>query len=214
MSIVSAHIRKSRRLLFAAASSLIFLFLSCPRLFAQVDPGGYVGWKACGECHRSITTDWQKTKHADAFKDLEKSGQEELPACVGCHVTGLGQPGGFVDKVLTPDLGGVQCEVCHGPGKKHATSHDKGAIIASPGMDTCRECHTPTQDAGFDYAKKIRGVHTPEETTTSKAKASSLTAAPDYYKFAPIDEGKPAIVTVTIRNTGNRQVEIANVRTS
>jgi hypothetical protein len=133
---------------------------------------------------------------------------------VGCHVTGLGQAGGFVDKELTPGLGGVQCEVCHGPGRKHATSNDKGAIIASPAMDTCRECHTPTQDQGFDFAKKVRGVHSPEENTTSRSKPSSLAAAPDYYKFAPMDEGKPAIVTVTIRNTGNRQVEIANVRTS
>ena len=112
-----AHMLRSGRPLFAAMAALFLLLFSSPGICAAEGPGDYVGWKACSGCHEKAAADWQKGRHAGAFADLQKSGQENLPACVRCHVTGHGRPGGFVDGEITPDLAGVQCEACHGPGR-------------------------------------------------------------------------------------------------
>lgn len=137
----------------------MLLFLLPALRTAAGGPGGYIGWEGCEACHGKVAEAWKKQRHAAAFEDLKKSGQEELPNCVRCHSTGYGQPGGFIDSELTPELTGVQCEECHGPGSRHAAAPDKGHMTAAPDVATCRRCHTPGQDPGFDYAKKAKDVH-------------------------------------------------------
>ena len=214
MAMLSPRVRSPGRLLPSAAVLLIPFFLFCPVAFSADIQADYLGWKACGACHAEISSDWQKTRHAGAFSDLAKSGQEGLPGCVPCHVTGSGRPGGFVDKELTPDLEGVQCEACHGPGKKHVSSQGAVAMAAAPPIGTCRQCHTLSQDAGFDYAKKAGAVHQAVAQAAPGEKASSLVATPDYFRFGAIDEGTPATTTVALQNRSDRQMEITNVRTS
>jgi hypothetical protein len=176
----------------------------------------YVGWKRCSGCHEKNATEWLKGRHAGALADLTKSGQEELPACVRCHVTGLGQPGGFVDGEITPDLAGVQCEACHGPGRRHAASPGTGAgpIVRTPGVETCRRCHTPGQDPGFDYAQKAGGAHTAMARPVRAGTGSWLIARPDHFDFGTFDEGAPASTTVILQNTGDRDLMIRGVRTN
>ena len=205
---------RSGRQLFAAMPALFLLLFSSPGVLPAEGPGNHVGWKGCSGCHEKVATDWQKGRHAGAFADLEKSGQENLPACVPCHVTGHSQPGGFIDGEITPDLAGVQCEACHGPGRRHAASPGTGAIVRAPGVDTCRRCHTPGQDPGFDYAKKVRGVHTPITTLVRAGKGSWLTALPDHFNFGIVDEGVPASTTVILQNRGDKDILITYVRTS
>jgi hypothetical protein len=66
---------------------------------------------------------------------------------VPCHVTGRGQPGGFVDPEATPHLVDVQCEVCHGPGGGHPSGE-------APGLEamqaTCAGCHSGKFVLNFD----------------------------------------------------------------
>jgi predicted CXXCH cytochrome family protein len=119
----------------------------------------YVGWKKCEPCHSAVKDAWQKTRHAKAIESLKKSKQETLPACVKCHVTGHEKDGGFIDYELTPEMAGVQCEVCHGPGSQHAASPTKKNIIRESGASLCRQCHTEGQDAGFNYEAKAKSVH-------------------------------------------------------
>ena len=176
--------------------------------------GDYIGSKACNECHGAIGTGWQGTKHAQAFADLEKTGQEKLPACVSCHVTGYSRPGGFVDKEITPHLSAVQCEACHGPGRSHAASHGSGAIVPAPAVDVCRRCHTPKQDPRFDYPAKVRGVHQGIAGRPIPGKASPLAAYPDHFSFGTIKENTSATTTVVVWNTGDRAVRITDVRTN
>ncbi|MBN1848326.1 MAG: cytochrome c family protein [Deltaproteobacteria bacterium] len=121
--------------------------------------GCFGGWKACAECHDTETKGWQKTRHAVAFESLKKSGQQDLPDCIQCHVVGYDKYGGFLDHELTPELAGVQCENCHGPDKEHIQNPDDGKIIAVPEMELCRKCHTAIQDPGFDYAEKVKFSH-------------------------------------------------------
>ncbi len=119
----------------------------------------YVGLKKCAPCHPNISNSWQNTRHAKAIDSLKKSGQETLPACVKCHVTGYELDGGFIDYELTPEMAGVQCEVCHGPGSEHVASPMTKKIVKESGAALCRQCHTQGQDPGFDYAVKAKNVH-------------------------------------------------------
>ncbi len=119
----------------------------------------YVGWSKCATCHSTIVDTWKNTRHAKAIESLKKSGQEKLPACVKCHVTGYEQDGGYIDNELTPEMSGVQCEVCHGPGSDHVASPTVKTIVKESGAELCRECHTTGQDPGFNYETKAKSVH-------------------------------------------------------
>ena len=123
--------------------------------------GDYVSYTACEMCHADKAAGWKTTAHARAFEDLKKQGEEkqENPGCVQCHVVAYEKDGGFIDMELTPELIGVQCECCHGPGKKHTETFSAENIIGKPGEDVCRACHTEGQDKNFDYETKSRLVH-------------------------------------------------------
>jgi predicted CXXCH cytochrome family protein len=123
------------------------------------DQGTYVGSKKCAMCHAAINKTWQTTRHAKAIESLKKTNQENLPDCVKCHVTGYEKDGGFIDNELTPEMAGIQCEVCHGPGGNHLKTPTKAKIIKEAGETLCRQCHTQGQDPGFKYAEKVKQVH-------------------------------------------------------
>jgi hypothetical protein len=68
--------------------------------------------------------------------------------CVECHVTGFGKWGGFDGASKSPDLAGVQCEECHGPGSSHpATANIRGGEAARA---VCRKCHTRSRSPDFN----------------------------------------------------------------
>jgi hypothetical protein len=175
--------------------------------------GSYIGWRACSGCHQNVVAEWQKSRHAKAFESLKKSGQENLPACVSCHVTGYGESGGFLDTELTPWMVGVQCEACHGPGKNHLGLSLKKAIAPRPDVNVCRRCHTEGQNPGFDYAKMVKNIHSFELVSTLYVKGN-LKATPDLFDFGMVAEGPPAVTTIILENTGDTNVVITNVRTN
>ncbi|MHC4134732.1 MAG: multiheme c-type cytochrome [Planctomycetota bacterium] len=128
----------------------------------------YVGAKSCKACHIKQHRSWSKMKHAQAWKNLPKESRapgkkdDKGRACISCHVTGYGQPGGFVNVNESKHLLGVQCEACHGPGSKHkATAKQLAAakkkfpagadrfILLKP--TDCADCHNPH----VSYAKKF-----------------------------------------------------------
>jgi hypothetical protein len=112
----------------------------------------FVSAAGCAQCHPAQAEQWAGTRHAGAFESL--SPQDRVRAeCLGCHVTGFGAPGGFGSG---PDLAGVQCEACHGPGSLHPAvriGRARRAVEAS-----CRACHTPSQSPGFDLAEAWKKV--------------------------------------------------------
>ena len=119
----------------------------------------YVGNEKCSMCHSEIYKSWQNTRHAKAIESLKKSGQEGLAACVKCHVTAYEKDGGYLDYELTPEMAGVQCEVCHGSGGKHISNPMGEKVAKTPGEALCRECHTQGQDPGFNYEEKSKLSH-------------------------------------------------------
>ncbi|UCF68891.1 MAG: hypothetical protein JSV80_06275 [Acidobacteriota bacterium] len=111
---------------------------------------GYLGAGACTGCHAEIVSNWAQTRHARAFETLERHASGgPRPNCVRCHVTGYGQPTGFVDPDTTPHLMGVSCEACHGGAAEHVEVPERPYGNAT--LATCTSCHTAEQDPAFNY---------------------------------------------------------------
>jgi Cytochrome c554 and c-prime len=105
---------------------------------------GYVGDAVCGKCHKSEHKFWSTTPHAHAYATLVAVHKQYNLDCVGCHVTGYEKPGGST--VTHADkLENVQCEVCHGPGSRHAADPKNPTFIdAAPSRSLCASsCHHP-----------------------------------------------------------------------
>jgi hypothetical protein len=119
------------------------------RAIATAAGGGeprYVGVQRCGQCHDAALAFWNNTPHARAFFTLAKLGKTGDAKCIGCHVTGYGKAGGH-QGARAAGLEAVQCEVCHGPGSRHAETESLGAITKAPARSLCRTCHEPPQVA-------------------------------------------------------------------
>lgn len=137
------------------------VILGCATAVQSEILGDYLSYTACEMCHSDKVESWKATGHAKAFEALKTQGEEkqENPGCVKCHVVAYEQDGGFIDMDLTPELKDVQCESCHGPGKKHTETFSADDINGKPGEDICRECHTEGQDKDFNYEEKSKLVH-------------------------------------------------------
>jgi predicted CXXCH cytochrome family protein len=138
--------------------AFLLLLVNAAGVYSENSPS-YVGSAKCTPCHSAIKDGWQNTRHAKAIESLKKSGQEKLPACVKCHVTGYDRDGGFIDYELTPEMAGVQCEVCHDPGSAHVANPAGKNITKESSAALCRQCHTQGQDPGFNYEVKVKNVH-------------------------------------------------------
>ena len=131
----------------------------------------FVGAKKCKMCHIKQFRSWKTTRMASAFEVLKPAAAAEAKKangldpdkdftsdedCLGCHTTGYGKPGGFVSVEETPDLVGVGCESCHGPGSEYLkpglmTNKNKehtfesvrqAGLVYPPTQETCQsQCH-------------------------------------------------------------------------
>jgi len=114
----------------------------------------WAGPASCKGCHPKAWEIWSASRHARATQDLAVDHQERNPACLQCHATGVGRPGGFPQS--PPDLGGVGCEACHGPGGGHPPAP---TAPAAPPREACGSCHGLRDSPGFDaesYGSLIR----------------------------------------------------------
>jgi 2',3'-cyclic-nucleotide 2'-phosphodiesterase (5'-nucleotidase family) len=114
----------------------------------------YIGSEKCGRCHEAQFTQWLSTPHAKAFATLQNDKKQGDEKCIGCHVTGWHQPGGYSFATTEPDLRNVQCESCHNVG----TQHERGGQAAKVTKETCLNCHTGEWAKGFDFATYLPKV--------------------------------------------------------
>ena len=153
----------------------LFSFLAFLFIFLGRAPQGeaaefhYVGTEGC-KCHKSEISDWERSKHAQAYELLmpgkQKSKKKKAgldpdkdysndEKCLPCHVTGLKKPGGFRDSASTPAMAGVGCESCHGAGSEYRGLHkdksltftrdeakEMGALYGSVDPKVCDTCHS------------------------------------------------------------------------
>ncbi len=111
---------------------------------APAGESSYIGIDLCSNCHQEERAVWDKTSHARAYGTLESGHKEFNLDCVSCHVTGYEKPGGSTVTHVA-NLKDVQCEVCHGPGSRHAEAPERPGLIArSPPRTLCgSSCHHP-----------------------------------------------------------------------
>lgn len=118
---------------------------------------GFTGWQVCGGCHPQAMARWQSTGHAGAHATLEKQNRQFNVDCLLCHVTGGEAVSTDQLVALPPELRGVGCEVCHGPGRRHADGQEKTRPRRVP-ENLCRNCHLPEHDGDFDFARDLEKI--------------------------------------------------------
>ncbi|HSR67896.1 MAG TPA: multiheme c-type cytochrome [Acidobacteriota bacterium] len=155
------------------------------------DDHAFVGNKKCYPCHLKQFKSWQETKMAKAYQLLKPGERSDAKKqagldpdkdytgdaeCLKCHVTGWGQPGGFVDMQQTPQLAGVGCESCHGAGSEYIkdpymslkNKEYKLAEVVAVGLvapvtgSMCTSCHNEESPffKAFDFEqRKEEGIH-------------------------------------------------------
>ena len=110
----------------------------------------FVTSQTCGTCHVEAFQIWESSAHAHAIDILVRERKEFDTQCVICHVTGSGQPGGFEDLYRTAHLANVQCEACHGQGRKH--SQQPTVVKMEPlGPNSCVTCHNRSNSPEFEF---------------------------------------------------------------
>ena len=110
----------------------------------------YLGMDICGRCHADLMPRFVASAHFRAFETLREHGAEARPECLACHATGYGRPAGYdpaAEKEGAPNLQGVQCEACHGPG----TMHERGGPYVTSARRSCPVCHTSKWSPNFDF---------------------------------------------------------------
>jgi len=117
----------------------------------ELDAGDYTGEASCKACHPVQHELWLKSEHAGAYENLESVNKAYDPDCVACHAVGFNEPGGFLDKLITPKLAGVQCESCHGTGKAHVQSAGRQPLANRLWSKErmCVQCHVNNHSPSF-----------------------------------------------------------------
>jgi len=159
----------------------------------HASPGTFVGPESCQECHEKQAASWCETRMALTFEVLRpgvKGKEKEMAGldpdydytreeeCLPCHTTGYGLEGGFVSFETTPNMAGVTCEACHGPGgayadamvrngdTKFSLNEARDAGLVYPPTDwVCLRCHNEDSpfigmDYKFDFSERVgMGTH-------------------------------------------------------
>lgn len=120
-----------------------------------LDATGYSGNDVCGVCHEQEHAAWQFTAHSTAFDTLITHAADRRTDCVGCHVVGFDEKGGFDFKHQHEYLENVGCESCHGRGGPHLTPNfvPRDETGQHDYQQVCLTCHNPKHSLGFDYAR-------------------------------------------------------------
>jgi hypothetical protein len=136
--------------------------------------GDFVGSEKCETCHEKSYAVWKKSLHAKAWKTLLETDppRNNDPECISCHVTGwhptnyFPYKSGFLSEKETPQMVGVGCESCHGPGGAHVAAESGG-------------------DAALQKKLQQAMVVTKEESQTSHGKwcqnCHDLDNSPDFH---------------------------------
>ncbi|MCB1047187.1 MAG: hypothetical protein KDC10_08265 [Calditrichaeota bacterium] len=135
----------------------------------------YLGESSCRDCHATIAAAWRMTPHAQAYAQLYRDKQMDIPEKERRATTGFLEPRGFVSRIDTPSLINVQCEACHGAGSAHVQSEGKALETLKNASESCATCHSGEHAKGFDLKRALSQVHdTTQVQQTQKPRPSGL----------------------------------------
>ncbi|MCA8925226.1 MAG: hypothetical protein KDD82_25675 [Planctomycetes bacterium] len=129
--------------------------------------GSFVGARSCAGCHQEQFKVFEGTKHRGVQARVIEARPEvaDLAECIRCHVTGFGYESGFESMELTPHLGEVGCESCHGVGEAHVQAPPQGkrgfgvrAGFPESWRAHCMQCHDPSNSPGFDFEAALAKI--------------------------------------------------------
>jgi hypothetical protein len=108
---------------------------------ADVHSQNYIGAGQCKSCHEFEYRVWASGPHAKGDSSLIDA-QRKDPKCNTCHMMA-------VEGESAPDLVGIECERCHGPGRyyhRRYVMRDKELSrlvgLMDPKPEHCMQCHT------------------------------------------------------------------------
>lgn len=141
---------------------MFFIFVHATVWAQDSKPGTYVGSEACLPCHeeehQNFTEYARKSHSFQSILNMKKGlTPDEVKGCYSCHTTGYGKPGGFVSLEQTPELKNAGCEVCHGPGGRHAQTEDPDHISREVTIELCNRCHTKERIGAFRFRPLVHG---------------------------------------------------------
>ncbi|MBI4958306.1 MAG: cytochrome C [Desulfovibrio sp.] len=145
------------------AMCIVLLVGLCLPAVSPTQTNKYIGPTFCAECHPQESANFQKySKKAHSGDSVKRMAPgltpDELKSCYSCHMTGFGQPGGFVSLEATPQMANAGCEVCHGPGAAHAESGgEKKLIKRKLTTKDCEVCHNAERVQNFNFKPLIFG---------------------------------------------------------
>lgn len=143
----------------ALVGAAVFSIARTPSGVAQEDvlpqpKATYVGAKQCAACHFPQFRTWRDTAHQKAF-DILPTKYHNDPDCLKCHAPGAGGDG-----AINPNLAGVTCEGCHGPGSTHAKLAQEAITL---------DISPATENAIRQSAQTINAAHTCVECHVTRA---------------------------------------------
>lgn len=158
----------------------------------------FEGRKKCSSCHKAQAKSWRDTAHAKAMDSLKPNERKEAKLkadldpekdytqdkdCVGCHVDGFGEKGGYTIESPKKMLAAVGCESCHGPGRLYRGDHRKaGQIFEKSGKTTPRK-NLADKGQDFNFEERCNACHMNYEGSPWKG------AKAPYTPFTPaVDE--------------------------
>jgi hypothetical protein len=131
----------------------------------QGNESGYSGSASCGACHAGQYVKWSSGKHAHATDPLVQRAVEIDASCFGCHASARDQAGSL------PQVQGIECERCHGPGAAHAAKPGPGygALLKSEISNQnsgrlsylrglCSHCHTADVNPHFEFEVALKQI--------------------------------------------------------
>jgi hypothetical protein len=158
----------------------------------------FEGRKKCSSCHKAQAKSWRDTAHAKAMDSLKPNERKEAKLkadldpekdytqdkdCVGCHVDGFGEKGGYTIESPKKMLAAVGCESCHGPGRLYRGDHRKAGQIFEKGGKTTPRKNLADKGQDFHFEERCNACHMNYEGSPWKG------AKAPYTPFTPaVDE--------------------------
>lgn len=168
----------ARRCLLACAAVQGLSAVLLGAMMFAAPPSEHVGAEVCGACHPAAYEAWSAGPHARALSSLT-SVQASDPACRSCHT--------LAPRRDASELAGVQCESCHGAGRKYAPEHVmRDPVLARlMGLEpidasTCAGCHRPDTPSArpFSFVEAVQRVCVNRATASPRAPATPPSVEP------------------------------------